>query len=112
MATEWFRVQLEPWNVVQTNQVCCSEQLCVYAWRPYWASFCLKRAPVQLFPVPGPQGEGGAECHHLAYDDLQGVYCLPSKFHLPSFRHLGGVRALRTDRQTDRQTDRHGRPYP
>ena len=103
MAMEGFRVQLDPWNLVQTHQVGHSEQLCVYAWRPYRASFCPKQAPVQLFPVPGPQGEVGAE-RHLAYDDPRGVYCLPSEFHLPSFHRLGGVRALQTDRQTDRQT--------
>ena len=86
--------------MVQANQVDHSEQLCVYAWRPYRASFCPKQAPVQLFPVPVPQVEVGPE-RHLAYDDPRGVYFLPSEFHLPSFHRLGGVRALRTDRQTD-----------
>ena len=76
MAMEGFRVQLDPWNLVQTHQVSRSEQLCVYAWRPYRAFFYPKQAPVPLFPVPGPQGEVGAE-RHLAYDDPRGVYFLP-----------------------------------
>ena len=49
MATEGLRVQLDPGNLVQTpHQDSCSEQLCVYAWRPYLASFCPKREANEL----------------------------------------------------------------
>ena len=55
MPMEGFRVQLDPWNLVQTHQVGHSKQLCIYAWRH--TSFCKKHETNELpMAVDGLRG--------------------------------------------------------